>query len=142
MYRTIPRESFYAEYNEAFGKYWQEKTGQTVTVNQSHGGSSKQARAVIDGLEADVVTLALAADVDALHENGDLVPANWQSRLPENSAPYQSILAFLVRKGNPKGIKDWDDLIKPGVEVITRGVCRGFRFVYPGPSHPNYQNLS
>jgi sulfate transport system substrate-binding protein len=114
-----PTREFYAEYNEVFGKYWKEKTGQTVTINQSHGGSSKQARGVIDGLEADVVTLALAADVDALHENGDLVPANWQTRLPENSAPYQSTLAFLVRKGNPKGIKDWDDLIKPGVEVIT-----------------------
>ena len=90
-----------------------------MTINQSHGGSSKQARSVIDGLEADVVTLALAADVDALHENGGLVPADWQSRLPDNSAPYQSTLAFLVRKGNPKGIKDWPDLIKPGVEVIT-----------------------
>jgi sulfate/thiosulfate-binding protein len=114
-----PTREFYAEYNEAFAKYWKEKTGDTLTVNQSHGGSSKQARAVIDGLEADVVTLALAADVDALHENGGLVPADWQRRLPENSAPYQSTLAFLVRKGNPKGIKDWDDLIKPGVEVIT-----------------------
>ena len=114
-----PTREFYAEYNEAFGKYWKEKSGDTVTINQSHGGSSKQARAVIDGLEADVVTLALAADVDALHENGDLVPADWQTRLPENSAPYQSTLAFLVRKGNPKGIRDWDDLIKPGVEVIT-----------------------
>ncbi len=114
-----PTREFYAEFNEAFGKYWKEKSGDTVTINQSHGGSSKQARAVIDGLEADVVTLALAADVDALHENGGLVPADWQTRLPENSAPYQSTLAFLVRKGNPKGIRDWDDLIKPGVEVIT-----------------------
>ena len=114
-----PTREFYAEYNEAFAKHWKEKKGDTVTVNQSHGGSSKQARAVIDGLEADVVTLALAADVDALHENGNLLPQDWQRRLPHNSAPYQSTLAFLVRKGNPKSIKDWDDLIKPGVEVIT-----------------------
>ncbi|MGC2576413.1 MAG: sulfate ABC transporter substrate-binding protein, partial [Terrimicrobiaceae bacterium] len=105
-----PTREFYAEYNDAFAKYWKEKTGDSVTINQSHGGSSKQARSVIDGLEADVVTLALAADVDALHENGGLVPADWQSRLPDNSAPYQSTLAFLVRKGNPKGIKDWPDL--------------------------------
>jgi sulfate/thiosulfate-binding protein len=114
-----PTREFYVEYNEAFAKYWKEKTGDGVTINQSHGGSSKQARSVIDGLEADVVTLALAADVDALYENGGLVPADWQTRLPENSAPYQSTLAFLVRKGNPKGIQDWPDLIKPGVEVIT-----------------------
>ncbi len=114
-----PTREFYAEYNEAFGKHWKEKKGEDVVVNQSHGGSSKQARAVIDGLEADVVTLALGADVDALHDNGGLVPKDWQARLPHNSAPYQSTLSFLVRKGNPKGIKDWDDLIKPGVEVIT-----------------------
>ena len=114
-----PTREFYVEFNDAFARYWKEKTGDAVTINQSHGGSSKQARSVIDGLEADVVTLALAADVDALHENGGLVPADWQSRLPDNSAPYQSTLAFLVRKGNPKGIKDWPDLIKPGVEVIT-----------------------
>lgn len=114
-----PTREFYAEYNEAFAKFWKEKKGDTVVVNQSHGGSSKQARAVIDGLEADVVTLALGADVDALYENGGLVPKDWQSRLPHNSAPYQSTLAFLVRKGNPKGIKDWDDLLKPGVEVVT-----------------------
>ena len=114
-----PTREFYAEYNEAFAKYWKEKKGDDVVVNQSHGGSSKQARAVIDGLEADVVTLALGADVDALHDNGGLVPKDWQGRLPHNSAPYQSTLAFLVRKGNPKGIKDWDDLLKPGVEVIT-----------------------
>jgi sulfate/thiosulfate transport system substrate-binding protein len=114
-----PTREFYAEYNEAFAKHWKEKAGDTVTVNQSHGGSSKQARAVIDGLEADVVTLALAADIDAFYENGKLVPKDWQERLPHNSAPYQSTLAFLVRKGNPKGIKDWEDLIKPGVEVIT-----------------------
>ncbi len=114
-----PTREFYADYNQAFADYWKGKTGDKVTVNQSHGGSSKQARSVIDGLEADVVTLALAADIDALHVNGDLLPADWQKRLPDNSAPYQSTLAFLVRKGNPKGIKDWDDLIKPGVEVIT-----------------------
>jgi sulfate/thiosulfate transport system substrate-binding protein len=114
-----PTREFYADYNEAFAKYWQEKKGDTLVVNQSHGGSSKQARAVLDGLEADVVTLALGADIDALYENGRLVPQDWQGRLPHNSAPYQSTLAFLVRKGNPKGIKDWDDLIKPGVEVIT-----------------------
>lgn len=114
-----PTREFYAEYNEAFAKHWKEKKGDNVVVNQSHGGSSKQARAVIDGLEADVVTLALGADVDALHDNGGLVPKDWQARLPHNSAPYQSTLSFLVRKGNPKGIKDWDDLIKPGVEVIT-----------------------
>ncbi len=114
-----PTREFYADYNEAFIKYWKEKTGDAVVINQSHGGSSKQARAVIDGLEADVVTLALAADVSALFENGGLVPADWQNRMPENSAPYQSTLAFLVRKGNPKGIKDWDDLLKAGVEVIT-----------------------
>jgi sulfate transport system substrate-binding protein len=114
-----PTREFYADYNEVFAKHWKEQKGDTVTVNQSHGGSSKQARAVIDGLEADVVTLALGADVDALYGNGGLVPKDWQGRLPHNSAPYQSTLAFLVRKGNPKGIKDWDDLIKPGVEVIT-----------------------
>ncbi len=114
-----PTREFYAEYNDAFATYWKGRTGDTVKVNQSHGGSSKQARSVIDGLEADVVTLALAADIDALNVNGGLVPADWQTRLPVNSAPYQSTLAFLVRKGNPKGIKDWDDLLKPGVEVIT-----------------------
>jgi sulfate/thiosulfate-binding protein len=114
-----PTREFYAEYNNAFVKYWKEKTGQDVKVDQSHGGSSKQARAVIDGLRADVVTLALAADIDALHQNGDLVPADWQKRLPLNSSPYVSTLAFLVRKGNPKNIKDWDDLIREDVQVIT-----------------------
>jgi sulfate/thiosulfate-binding protein len=113
-----PTREFYTEYNAAFAKHWKEKTGQEIKFSQSHGGSSKQARAVIDGLEADVVTLALAADVDAIAKTG-LLPENWQSRLPANSAPYQSTLAFLVRKGNPKNIKDWDDLIRPGVEVIT-----------------------
>jgi sulfate/thiosulfate-binding protein len=114
-----PTREFYQEYNAAFAKHWKEKTGDTVTVNQSHGGSSRQARSVIDGLQADVVTLALAFDVDALRVRGNLLPAGWQKRLPLNSAPYVSTLALLVRKGNPKGIKDWDDLIKPGVSVIT-----------------------
>jgi sulfate transport system substrate-binding protein len=113
-----PTREFYTEFNLAFVKHWKEKTGQDVSVNQSHGGSSKQARAVIDGLDADVVTLALAADVDAIAKTG-LLPKNWQSRLPANSAPYQSTLAFLVRKGNPKNIKDWNDLVRPDVQVIT-----------------------
>ncbi|HSQ52593.1 MAG TPA: sulfate ABC transporter substrate-binding protein [Nitrospiraceae bacterium] len=114
-----PTRELYQEFNSAFAKHWQAKTGQTVKVLQSHGGSSKQARAVIDGLEADVVTLALAYDIDAISEKAGLLPANWQSRLPNNSAPYSSTITFLVRKGNPKGIKDWDDLVKPGVSVIT-----------------------
>jgi sulfate transport system substrate-binding protein len=114
-----PTRELYQEFNAAFAKHWQAKTGQTVKVLQSHGGSSKQARAVIDGLEADVVTLALAYDIDAISEKAGLLPANWQSRLPNNSAPYSSTITFLVRKGNPKGIKDWDDLVKPGVSVIT-----------------------
>lgn len=113
-----PTREFYKEFNAAFAKHWKEKTGQDISVDQSHGGSSKQARAVIDGLEADVVTLALAADVDAIAKAG-LLPENWQSRLPQNSAPYQSTLAFLVRKGNPKNIKDWSDLVRPDVQVIT-----------------------
>jgi sulfate/thiosulfate-binding protein len=113
-----PTREFYTEYNAAFAKHWKEKTGQDVSFSQSHGGSSKQARAVIDGLEADVVTLALAADVNAIAQAG-LLPENWQTRLPSNSAPYQSTLAFLVRKGNPKNIKDWNDLIRPDVQVIT-----------------------
>jgi sulfate transport system substrate-binding protein len=114
-----PTRELYQEYNKAFAKYWKAKTGDDVTIRQSHGGSGKQARAVIDGLGADVVTLALAADVDALHKNGDLVAADWVKRLPDNSAPYTSTIVFLVRKGNPKGIKDWPDLAKPGVAVIT-----------------------
>src|SRR5437899_1925604 len=114
-----PTRELYQDYNAAFAKYWKAKTGQQVNVQQSHGGSSKQARAVIDGLEADVVTLALAYDIDAIAQNAKLLPANWQSRLPNNSSPYTSTIIFLVRKGNPKGIKDWDDLIKPGVSVIT-----------------------
>ena len=102
-----------------FAKHWKEKTGDMVKVDQSHGGSGKQARAIIDGLEADVATLALAADINALHEKGALIPEDWQKRLPHNSTPYTSTIVFLVRKGNPKGIKDWNDLLKPGVEVIT-----------------------
>ena len=114
-----PTRELYQEFNAAFTKYWKEKTGQTVTIQQSHGGSSKQARAVIDGLEADVVTLALAYDIDAISEKANLLSRNWQTRLPQNSSPYTSTVAFVVRKGNPKGIKDWDDLVKPGISVIT-----------------------
>jgi sulfate transport system substrate-binding protein len=114
-----PTRELYRDFNNAFVAEWKKQTGETIKINQSHGGSGKQSRSVIDGLEADVVTLALAYDVDALHEHGDLVPADWQKRLPDNSAPYTSTIVFLVRKGNPKGIKDWDDLVKPGVGVIT-----------------------
>jgi sulfate/thiosulfate-binding protein len=114
-----PTRELYQDFNQAFAKYWKAKTGQTVTVEQSHGGSSKQARAVIDGLQADVVTLALAYDIDAISQNAGLLPADWQKRLPQNSTPYTSTIVFLVRNGNPKHIKDWDDLVKPGVSVIT-----------------------
>ena len=114
-----PTRELYQEINTAFAKSWKEKTGQMVSIKQSHGGSSKQARAVIDGLQADVVTLALAYDIDAIHEQAKLLPKDWQKRLPHNSAPYTSTLAFLVRKGNPKRIKDWEDLLKPGTSVIT-----------------------
>ena len=114
-----PTRELYEEYNKAFSAFWQKKSGDTITVKQSHGGSGKQARAVIDGLQADVVTLALAADIDALARNGALIPDKWAARLPHNSAPYTSTIVFLVRKGNPKGIKDWGDLIKPGIAVIT-----------------------
>src|SRR3984957_18238651 len=114
-----PTRELYEEYNKAFAAYWKGKTGDTVSVNQSHGGSGKQARSVIDGLEADVVTLALAYDIDALAIQGGLIPTNWQSRLPDNSAPYTSTIVFLVRKGNPKNIRDWGDLARPGVSVIT-----------------------
>lgn len=113
-----PTRELYADFNASFAAEWKRQTGETVTLRASHGGSGKQARAVIDGLEADIVTLALAADIDALAEKGKLLPANWQSRLPHNSAPYTSTIVFLVRKGNPKGIKDWTDLVKPGVGVI------------------------
>src|SRR5271169_2249846 len=114
-----PTRELYQAFNQSFQKDYKSKTGKDVLVQQSHGGSGKQARSVIDGLAADVVTLALAADIDALHAHGDLVPENWQKRLPNNSCPYTSTINFLVRKGNPKAIKDWDDLIKPGVQVIT-----------------------
>ncbi len=114
-----PTRELYQEFNAAFAKHWKSQTGETVTIRQSHGGAGKQARAVIDGLEADVVTLALAYDIDAIAENTQLIPTDWQTRLPHNSSPYTSTIVFLVRTGNPKGIKDWDDLVKPGVSVIT-----------------------
>jgi sulfate/thiosulfate-binding protein len=114
-----PTRELFAEYNAAFVKYWKAKTGDDVRINQSHGGSGRQARSVIDGLPADVVTLALAADVDAIAAQGKLLPINWESNLPHNSAPYTSTIVFLVRKGNPKNIKDWGDLAKPGIGVIT-----------------------
>jgi len=114
-----PTREFYEDYNKAFAAEWKAKTGDIVTINQSHGGSGKQARSVIDGLGADVVTLALAYDIDALATQGGLVPANWQTRLPSNSAPYTSTIVFLVRKGNPKNIHDWNDLARPGISVIT-----------------------
>ncbi len=114
-----PTRELYQDYNPAFAKYWQAKTGDKVEVKQSHGGSGKQARSVVDGLDADVVTLALSYDIDAIAEKAKLLPDDWQKRLKNNSSPYTSTYIFLVRKGNPKGIKDWGDLIKPGVEVIT-----------------------
>jgi len=114
-----PTREMYQEFNKAFAKYWKEKTGVTVTIDQSHGGSGKQARSVIDGLEADVVTLALAYDIDAISKKGKLIDANWQKKLQHNSSPYTSTFVFLVRKGNPKNIKDWDDLTKKGISVIT-----------------------
>src|SRR5882724_2660546 len=114
-----PTRELYQDINAAFSKQWKDKAGDTVTIQQSHGGSGKQARSVIDGLEADVVTLALAYDIDAISEKAKLIPADWQKRLPNNSSPYTSTILFLVRKGNPKGIKDWDDLVKPGVAVVT-----------------------
>ena len=114
-----PTRELYRDFNAAFVAKWKQDTGETLKINQSHGGSGKQSRSVIDGLEADVVTLALAYDIDALAEHGGLVPKDWQQRLPNNSAPYTSTIVFLVRKGNPKGIKDWDDLARPGIGVIT-----------------------
>jgi sulfate/thiosulfate-binding protein len=114
-----PTREFYEDYNKAFAAYWQQKTGQSVIMQQSHGGSGKQARAVVDGLEADVVTLALAYDVDALNREGQLIPANWSTRLPDNSSPYTSTIVLLVRKGNPKNIRDWSDLVRPDIQVIT-----------------------
>ncbi|XLY87979.1 sulfate ABC transporter substrate-binding protein [Ectopseudomonas mendocina] len=114
-----PTRELYTEFNAAFNKHWQGQGNEAVTIQQSHGGSGKQARAVIDGLRADVVTLALAGDIDELYKLGKLIPENWQERLPDASTPYTSTIVFLVRKGNPKDIKDWDDLVKSGVEVIT-----------------------
>lgn len=114
-----PTRELYEDFNRQFASYWKGKTGQNVTIRQSHGGSGKQARAVIDGLEADVVTLALAYDIDQISEKGGLLPANWQSRLPNNSSPYTSTIVLLVRKGNPKKIHDWGDLAKPGISVVT-----------------------
>jgi sulfate transport system substrate-binding protein len=114
-----PTRELYQDFNEAFAKYWQSKTGQKVTIQMSHGGSGKQARSVIDGLRADVVTLALGYDIDSIAENGRLLPLDWQKRLPNNSAPYTSTIVFLVRKGNPKAIKDWGDLVRPGIGVVT-----------------------
>jgi len=114
-----PTRELYEDYNKAFAKYWKNKTGDDVIINQSHGGSGKQARAVIDGLDADVVTLGLAYDIDNIAEKSGLLPKNWQSLLPNNSTPYTSTIIFLVRKGNPKNIQDWDDLAKPGISVIT-----------------------
>jgi sulfate transport system substrate-binding protein len=127
-----PTRELYQDYNAAFAKHWKEKSGRGVTVKQSHGGSGKQARSVIDGLEADVVTLGLAYDVDVISERAGLLAADWQKRLPNNSAPYTSTIVFLVRKGNPKGIKDWDDLVKPGVSVIAPNpkTSGGARWVY------------
>lgn len=114
-----PTREFYKEFNEAFAAQWTAKSGETVTINQSHGGSGKQARAVIDGLDADVVTLALAGDIDQIAAKTDKLPKDWAGKLPNNSAPYTSTIVFIVKKGNPKGIKDWNDLVKEGVQVIT-----------------------
>ncbi len=114
-----PTRELYQDYNDAFAAHWKGKTGESVTIEQSHGGSGKQARAVIDGLEADVVTLALAYDIDAISQKSGLLPKEWQRRLPDHSSPYTSTIVFLVRKGNPKRITDWDDLVRPGVSVIT-----------------------
>jgi len=114
-----PTRELFRDINAAYARYWKGKTGQTITINQSHGGSGKQARSVIDGLEADVVTLALAYDIDEIARRGKLLPANWQTRLPQNSTPFTSTIVFLVRKGNPRQVRDWADLTKPGIEVIT-----------------------
>jgi sulfate/thiosulfate-binding protein len=114
-----PTRELYKAYNPVFAKYWKAKTGDNVTINQSHGGGGKQARAVLEGLEADVVTLAVAFDIDQLYQKRKLIPENWQSLLPNNSSPYTSTIVFIVRKGNPQGIKDWNDIVKPGVSVVT-----------------------
>jgi len=127
-----PTRELYKDFNAAFARSWKKKTGQEVTINQSHGGSAKQARGVIDGLEADVVTLALGYDIDAISDRAKGLPANWQTRLPNNSAPYTSTIVFLVRKGNPKKIIDWDDVVKPGIGVIPANpkTSGGARWVY------------
>lgn len=127
-----PTRELYVEFNQAFAEHWLEETGEAVTIRMSHGGAGSQARAVIDGLEADVVTLALAYDIDAMNERAGLIPADWQARLPNNSAPYTSTIVFLVRKGNPRNIQDWDDLTKPGIEVITPNpkTSGGARWIY------------
>lgn len=114
-----PTRELYTEFNAAFARHWKEKTGQDVSISQSHGGSGKQARSILDGIDADVATLALAYDIDELATRGKLIPADWQKRLPHNSSPYTSTIVFLVHKGNPKGVKDWGDLIQPGLQVIT-----------------------
>jgi sulfate transport system substrate-binding protein len=114
-----PTRELYSDFNKSFAAHWKKKTGDTVKINQSHGGSGRQARSVIDGLAADVVTLALAADIDAIATHGKLLPVNWQERLPDHSAPYTSTIVFLVRKGNPKAIRDWGDLARPGISVVT-----------------------
>jgi sulfate transport system substrate-binding protein len=148
-----PTRELYQELNAAFIRHWKENTGETVAIRQSHGGSSKQARSVVDGLAADVVTLALAYDIDALHEFGRLIPVDWQKRLPSNSTPYTSTIVFVVRKGNPKGIKDWSDLAKDGVGVITpnpktSGGARwnylaawGYALAQPGGSEASARDL-
>jgi sulfate transport system substrate-binding protein len=127
-----PTRELYHDVNEAFVKQWQAKTGKTLSITQSHGGSGKQARAVIDGLDADVVTLALAYDIDAIAQKSGLIPQDWQKRLPDNSSPYTSTIVFLVRKGNPKGIKDWSDLVKPGIQIIPANpkTSGGARWTY------------
>ena len=127
-----PTRELYTEYNAAFAKHWQAKTGDTVTISQSHGGSGKQAQSVINGLETDVVTLALAYDIDAISQQAKLLPADWQKKFPDNSTPYTSTIVFLVRKGNPKGIKDWNDLLKPGVTIVTANpkTSGGARWAY------------
>jgi sulfate transport system substrate-binding protein len=114
-----PTRELYKEYNPVFANYWKAKTGDTVTINQSHGGGGKQARAVLEGLEADVVTLALAYDIDQLYQKRKLISENWQTLLPNNSSPYTSTIVFIVRKGNPLGIKDWNDIVKPDVSIVT-----------------------
>ena len=148
-----PTREFYVEYNAAFAKYWKAKTGDVVSVRQSHGGSGKQARSVIDGIDADVVTLALAYDIDEIAARAKMLPTDWQKRLKNNSAPYTSTYVFLVRKGNPKGIKNWDDLIKPGVGVITANpktsggarwgylAAYGFALKQPGGSEAKAQEF-